>query len=109
MEVFIELKKYLGFLGIKPDKKLNFNAENFAIVTLLTFCLTMMSLHIVFESESLINSVNTFYAIASTAFNSVTLLSNVLKKSKIFELFKGFQEMIIKRKFLSISGILLDS
>lgn len=108
MDIFIELKKYLSFLGIKPDKKSTCSAENLTIVILLSFCFISMSLYIVFESESLISSGSTFYATVSTALNIVTLSSIILKESKIFKLLKGFKEMIMNRKFLSTSRLLLD-
>lgn len=100
MEIFIELKKHFSFLGIKPNNKSNFSVKNVIIIFLLVFCFIVMSLYIVFESELLINTGNTFYGAASAPLNAITLSSNVLKKSKIFQLFKRFEEMIIRRKFL---------
>lgn len=100
MEIFTELRQYFGILGIKPDKKSNFSAANVIIVFLLTLCCISMSLYIVFESESLISAGNTFYGAASAALNAITLSSNILKKSKIFDFFRRIEEMIMKRKFL---------
>lgn len=100
MEVLIEIKKYFRFLGIKSDKKSNFSATNWMIVSLCVICLIPMSFYIVLESNSLMSSGNTFFGMASATLNAVTLSSNAWKKSKIFELFRRFEEMIMKRKLL---------
>lgn len=106
MKIFYELKKQFGFIGIKPNDKSNFNIKSLIILFLITFCFVTMSWYITFESESLITSANTLYGTLSLALNAITFSSNVLKKSKIFELFKSFEEMIISRRFLPFDLIL---
>lgn len=108
MEIFIELKKYFSLLGIKADKKSNFNAKNLIIVSLTVFCFLTMSLYIVFESESLIRSGNTIYSTACAALNGITISSNVMRRLTIFELFKRFEEIISKREKVIIQLWLVD-
>lgn len=99
VKMFIELKKHLAFLGMKSDGKSHFNIKNIIILFLLTYCFVAMSAYILFESKSLLDFGNTFYGVACMGLNIFTFPSNVQKRTKIFELFTRFEDLIEKRKF----------
>lgn len=107
MELFIELKKNLAFLGIKPDGKMNFNLQNIAIMLLFTCFLVGMTAFIIFKLNSIIDFVHLFYNESTVALNICTFSSNVVKRNEIFELFNRFEDVIKNRKF-DPNFILLD-
>lgn len=99
MEVFVELKKRLAFLGIKPVEKSHFSLKNALIVFLLTYCSVAMSAFVFFESKSLIDFGNSFYGAASSTLNICTFSTLVMKSTKIFKIFRRLEDSIKKRKF----------
>lgn len=102
MDIFIHLKKRFISIGIVPDEKSNFNTKHLMIISLFACCFIGMITFILFESKSLMEFGLSFYGAATCGVNILTFSSNILERSKIFELITRFENIIEKRKFYSL-------
>lgn len=75
MVIFVELKKQLALLGIKPEGQSHFNIKNLMIVLSFAICFFAMGTFILFESKSLIDFSKSFYGTATSGLNVITYSS----------------------------------
>lgn len=103
MKIFIELKKRLALLGIKPisENRSKFIIKNVTILISFVSCFVAMCAFVLFEPKSLMDFGNSFYGAACTALNTISFSSNVLQSAKIFKLFSRLEEFVEEREFYS--------
>lgn len=88
-------------MGIESNQKAQFSAVNVLTLILFTYCTCAMVAFLLFEPNKTFFDVgNVFFGVLSQSLNTSTLLSNIMKRGKIFKLFENFEEVIKKRKFV---------
>lgn len=102
MKLFVELKKYFKFVGIEPNQNHFINGQNVLVLLIyvLSFC-GMVAL-LLFEEFTFSEFGFTFYGLVSAFVNFISLSSNVLQQTQIFDLIETLEKTIECSKFCNM-------
>lgn len=96
-QLIMELFKNLKSLGMEPNQKSLFSTVNVIALIMYTYCSCAMIAFVICEPDkSFFDLGNVFFGVVCQTLNTSTLLSNLIKKGKIFELIESFEKLIKK-------------
>lgn len=95
MQLFIQLKKCFKDLGINSDEKSAFGVKNVITLILFVYCFGGMVTFLLLEpNKTFFDLGNAFFGVVCLVLNTSTLMSNIITRKKIFNLFKNFEDFI---------------
>lgn len=101
MKLFVELKCYFEYqLDIRQNQKNVFNIRNLMALFFITSSFVAIVAYMVQEENSIFEYGNLFYGAISFLLNIITLLSNILKQKKIFNIIDKLESTIENSEFL---------